>query len=250
MTLKKFIRKQFRKLLNSDFCSNIISGTLCNYTKMVQRHTKWQINGWDNFEKSKKDGAVFVAWHGRALMFPSFFKQDRIIAALVSPHRDGQLIAKLLKKTGIHTINGSSNENAAGAAVELMHALQKNASIFIVSDGPRGPRMHLGKSPLYYAQKTGKPIITITYSIANSFIIKKAWDNMMIPVPFSQGILEISQPIYIPKDASPEELEQLRQKIETDFNTKNIEIDKKLGLEPVQPDINSAKRKKYSKRED
>lgn len=247
MTLRKFIKHQTRRLLNSDFCSSFISSTLCNYIRMVKKTTDWQIEGIDNFLKIKDEGVVCIAWHGRAIMLPVFFRTEYCkLSALVSPHRDGQLIAKLLRKFGIRTIDGSSNENANGAAVGLMHALQEDkSSIFIVPDGPRGPRMRLGKSPVYYAYKTGKPIVTMTYSIANSFIIEKAWDKTMIPVPFSKGIFNVSEPIYIPRDATPEQLEEYRKKIEHDFNETCIRIDRALGMSPVLPDEDKPKVKKH-----
>ncbi len=214
---------------------------------MVQKTTKWKVEGLENFINIKDTGAVCIAWHGRAVMLPVFFKTEYCdLYALVSPHRDGQLIAKLLKNFGIKTIDGSSNENASSAALELMRTLQKdNTSIFIVPDGPRGPRMRLGKSPIYYAHKTGKPIVTMTYSIANSFIIEKAWDKMMIPVPFSKGIFNISEPIYIPQDSSPEQLEEYRKKIEKDFNETCMRIDKELEMIPVIPDEDKPKVKKH-----
>lgn len=247
MTLRKFIKHQTRRLLNSDFCSSFISTTLYNYIRMVKKTTKWQIKGLDNILKVKDKGAVCIAWHGRAMILPVFFRTEYCkLSALVSPHRDGQLIAKLLRKFGIRTIDGSSNENASGAAVGLMRALKEdNSSIFIVPDGPRGPRMRLGKSPVYYAQKTGKPIIMMTYCIANSFIIEKAWDKTMIPVPFSKGIFHVSEPYYIPKDATPEQLEEYRIKIENEFNKTCIQIDHAVGMPPILPDEDKPKVKKH-----
>ena len=68
----------------------------------------------------------------------------------------------ILKKFGIGNISGSSNQKSNEAALELMRNLQQGNSIAIIPDGPRGPSMKLSMSPIFYAQKSGKPIIGIT----------------------------------------------------------------------------------------
>ena len=170
--------------------------------------------------------------------------------ALVSPHRDGRIIAGLLQRFGIGTIGGSSNENASGGALGLMHTIKREASIAIIPDGPRGPRMHMNKSPIYFAQKTGKPIVCGAYSIKNSKIIEKSWDKMMVPFPFSEGVCLISDPLFIPADASEEELEKYRIQLEDILNQTTFECDNLTGRQPILPDDGSEphkiKRKKCS----
>ena len=168
-------------------------------------------------------------------MLPYFWNRKKPLNALVSLHRDGRMIAGLLEKFGLGTIGGSSN--ASGAAVKLMHSLKDDTAICIIPDGPRGPRMHMGRSPLYYAQKTGKPIACISYSIANSFRITKSWDHMMIPLPFSRGICTVSEAMSVPADADNNELETYRLRLEEQLNRISRECDIKMGLIPDEPGI-------------
>ena len=235
---KKLIKKPLKKLANTKFAMNLISGFLYSYAKFVGHTTRWHTEGIDTFHKLAKEnnGVILVIWHGRATMLPYFKEKDLPLNALVSPHRDGQMIAGLLRRFGIGVVDGSSNENAAGSAIDLMRALKKNTSICIIPDGPRGPRMKMGRSPIYYAQKTGKPIIGGAYSIQNSIIVNKAWDKTMIPLPFSHGVCKISEPLYVPATATEAELEQYRQEMENRLNKINIECDKEMGLAPVLPD--------------
>ena len=141
---------------------------------------------------------------------------------------------EILRRFGIGNIDGSSNQNSSTAAINLMKNLQQGNSIAIIPDGPRGPSMTLGMSPIFYAQKSGKPIMGITYSIAGSKIIKKSWDNMLVPFPFHRGIYVITKPLIIPKDATPEELEKYRLQLETELNNITYDIDRKLGIPEVE----------------
>ena len=166
------------------------------------------------------------------------------MAALVSPHQDGQIIANLLKLSDITPVNGSSNENQRASALELMRALMEGYDLFISPDGPRGPRMRMKKSPIYYAQKTGKPIICACFSMDKALIMDRSWDKNMVPVPFSKGVFCLSEPLYVPSDLTDEQIEEYRLKLEEIANKQSEECDRLVGRTPIMPsDINNTKSK-------
>ncbi len=243
---KKYLKKTFKKITDSKIVLNLIPAVLYYYTKFIGKTTRWHTEGVEEFHRlaHQNNGAILVIWHGRAAMVPFFKNKDLPLNALVSLHRDGQMIAGLLKRYNIGIIGASSNENAVNGALKLMKTLQSNTSICIIPDGPRGPRMHMTKSPIYYAWKTGKPIIGATYSIRNSIIINKAWDHMMFPLPFSNGICKTTEPLFIPSDTKENDLEKYRLEMEKRLNDITIKCDKDLGLSPVMPDANAVNRKR------
>ena len=248
---KKFIKKPIKKLGETTFVLNLISAVFYYYTKFIGKTTRWHTEGIEEFHKlaRKHNGVILVIWHGRAAMIPFFKEHDLPLNALVSLHRDGQMIAGLLKRYNIGIIGASSNENATGGAIQLMRTLNNHTSVCIIPDGPRGPRMHMNKSPIYYAWKTGKPIIGAAYSIKKSKIITKAWDQMMIPLPFSKGIFKTTAPFYVPTDTPEEDLEKYRIEMEKKLNELNIECDKFIGISPTLPDNGNIRRKKYQIKE-
>lgn len=239
------ISTTFKNFLKSNLGISIISQIASWYIKFIKITTKWDLRGvntfYDNLEKY--GSVIFIAWHGRAPMIPPFWDKRKKLKALVSPHRDGQLIAAMLKKFGINNIDGSSNENAKGAAVAIMKELKQGTTIAIIPDGPRGPSMTMSLSPVYYAQKAGIPVIAVTYSIKNSYIVEKSWDRMLLPKPFNKGICAVSEPFLIPKDATKEQLEQYRLKIENTLNNLTWEIDKELDM-PYIPKGTTPKNKR------
>ena len=229
-------KEHWKNILNSPLIEKIIGTIAYAYLKFVGMTTRWEVSGVkETYETLEKYGSmVVIGWHGRTLEMPYFWNKSRKLNALVSPHRDGRLIVEILRRFGIGNIDGSSNQNSSTAAINLMKNLQQGNSIAIIPDGPRGPSMTLGMSPIFYAQKSGKPIMGITYSIAGSKIIKKSWDNMLVPFPFHRGIYVITKPLIIPKDATPEELEKYRLQLETELNNITYDIDRKLGIPEVE----------------
>ena len=225
-----------KNILKSRAVEEIIGTIAYCYLKFVGLTTRWEVHGVkETYEALDKYGAmVVIGWHGRTLEMPYFWNKSRKLNALVSPHRDGRLIVSILRKFGIGNIDGSSNKDSAKAAVNLMKNLQQGNSIAIIPDGPRGPSMCLGMSPIFYAWKSGKPIMGITYSIKGAKVVRKSWDDMLVPFPFNTGIYVITKPMIIPKETTEEELEKYRLKLETELNEITWEIDKKMGVPMVE----------------
>lgn len=241
--------KWFKNFANSPVGEKIIGNVAYFYLKFVGLTTRWQsVTGVkETYETLEKHGSMIViGWHGRTLLMPYFWNKTSKLNALVSPHRDGRIIVHILKKFGIGNIDGSTDRNSKEAAMELMRNLQQGNSIAIIPDGPRGPSMKLTMSPLFYAQKSGKPILGITYSTEGAKIVHKSWDNMLVPLPFHRGMYAITEPIFIPPEATAEELEQYRQKIETTLNELTWKLDKAMGLPYVAPG-KEAKKSRYKK---
>ena len=225
--------KWLKELIKTETAERIIGSLAFYYLKFVGLTTRWQsVTGVkETYQAIKDNGSIIViGWHGRTLIMPYFWNKTSKLNALVSPHRDGRMIMYILEKFGIGHVNGSSDKNPKEAALSLMQNLKDGNSIAIIPDGPRGPSMELGMSPIFYAQKSGKPILGITYSISGSIVVEKSWDSMLIPLPFHKGMYAITEPIFIPADATAEELEQYRQQVEKNLNDLTWKLDKAMGI--------------------
>ena len=51
---------------------------------------------------------IFAFWHGRLFMMPIIPYQGKELSFLVSPHRDGQVVGKALRRFGFDAILGST----------------------------------------------------------------------------------------------------------------------------------------------
>lgn len=247
MFIRNFFKIRFKKFMKLPAVIPSLSFLIFIYTKFVGLSCRWRLENIDEtLDKVSATNAVWVSWHSRATMMPYFWQKlfGRKMTALVSPHQDGQLIAHFLKFFGILPINGSTNQNPRQSALGLMRAMQNGYDLFIAPDGPRGPRMRMKRSPIYYAQKTGKPIICACFSTNRALIFDKAWDKMMIGLPFSKGVFALSEPLYIPDDISDEQLEEYRQKLENIANSLLDKCDRLVGRTPVLAADNDDYKKK------
>lgn len=235
--LKSRLKNLTKQITKSGFFINLLGMILYAYSRLVYNTVKWKISGRDEMIEMMRNNQniILIAWHGRALMLPAFQKGYTELDALVSLHNDGRIIAGLLRRYNLGIIGGSSNNNARGAAVNLMHSLESGRSVCIIPDGPRGPRMKMTMSPIYYAWKTGCPIIAAAYSVDKCKIIESAWDKMLIPAPFCNGRAIFTEPFYIPADAKEDELDKYRLIIENKLNEINFAADKDCGLKPIMP---------------
>ena len=247
MSVRYRIKSGLKKITKSTAFIRCVAFFIYLYSKFVGLTCHWQYKNVSVLQQDLKDtGAIFVVWHSRAVLMPFFYRHlsHRKMSALVSPHQDGQLIAYMLKHFKIVPINGSSNENAHGSAVELMHSIQNGYDICISPDGPRGPRMRMKKSPIYYASKTGRPIVCACFSTNSAKIINTSWDKTMIPLPFAKGIFSLTKPLYIPANTSDEDLEIYRLKLEDIANRQVFECDEAVGRDVMLPaDMDDFKKK-------
>lgn len=241
--------KWLKNFLKTPFAEKCVGCLAYSYLKFVGLTTRWQsVTGVkETYETLDKHGSMIViGWHGRTLEMPYFWNKSRPLNALVSPHRDGRIIVNILKRFGIGHVSGSSNRQSTEAAFELMSNLKSGNSIAIIPDGPLGPSMQLCMSPLFYAQKSGKPIMGITYSIAGSIIITKSWDNMLVPLPFHKGMYAITEPFFVPADATKEDLEKYRKQLENNLNELTWKLDKEMGLPFIPQGTEARKSRKQA----
>ena len=148
MNLKKKFKHFLRYIGRLPLFLNLIGSVAGAYVWLVGKTGRFKVRGIEEFERliKENDGGIFVCWHGRALMLPYFWSNLRQMKALVSPHADGRIIARLLRMFHILSIDGSSDRNARGAALEIVKELNAGTVVSLISDGPTGPGMRLNKS--------------------------------------------------------------------------------------------------------
>jgi lysophospholipid acyltransferase (LPLAT)-like uncharacterized protein len=87
----------------------------------------------------------------------------------------------------------------------------------IVPDGPRGPRFKVQPGIITLAQKTGYPIVPISYS-AKRLKVFASWDRFVMPYPFNEGQVIYGAPISVPWKLDAEERDLYRARLEEELN--------------------------------
>jgi len=135
---------------------------------------------WDKGENS-----IVCFWHGRLLMMP-FANRRGKGKVLISRHRDGEFIARVMKYFNLGAVRGSyRKEGGISSLREIISDLKKGYDVAITPDGPKGPKYDVKKGIVELAKLTGKTIVPITYSSSKKklFIPGTA---LLFPFPFQK----------------------------------------------------------------
>ena len=137
--------------------------TIISFIRMTSRISHLQSEAaqemWDRGENS-----IVCFWHGRLLMMPFANRRGRG-KVLISRHRDGEFIARVIKYFGLGSIRGSyRKEGNVSSLREIISDLKKGFDVAITPDGPKGPRYMVKNGIIELGRLTGKTIIPITYS--------------------------------------------------------------------------------------
>jgi lysophospholipid acyltransferase (LPLAT)-like uncharacterized protein len=152
---------------------------------------------------------IIAFWHNRTALMAFFYERycrGRTTLVFISRSRDGQFMTDVAACFGIKALRGSSSRHGAAAALAAIRASRdNNIDISITPDGPRGPRYQLQPGILRLAQVTQRPIVAVTYRLPWKYELK-SWDRFHIPLPFSSCHLITQAPIYVPADATNDDL--------------------------------------------
>jgi lysophospholipid acyltransferase (LPLAT)-like uncharacterized protein len=159
---------------------------------------------------------IGVFWHGRLLMMPRLYKGKKL-SFLVSPHRDGQIVGRALKRFGFHAILGSTNRRGFSAFKQMLRANREGSDIALVPDGPKGPRYQVQIGVIELAKLTGRPVVPVTFSSSKRKLFK-TWDQFLLPYPFSRGVFIWGEPVYVDPKGDRTHLEERRALLERRLN--------------------------------
>jgi len=174
-----------------------------------------------DFEKARAEiesrRFIFAFWHSRILMF-SYLYKGWGAAILVSKSKDGEIIARILKHQGHETIRGSTSRHGVRALARLIKILKEEIRPgAVVPDGPRGPRFKVQPGVITLAQKTGYPIVPVSYS-AKRIKVFASWDRFILPYPFTEGSVIYGTPISVSWNIDGEGQEACRIRVEEELN--------------------------------
>jgi lysophospholipid acyltransferase (LPLAT)-like uncharacterized protein len=173
---------------------------------------------------------VFTFWHSRLLAI-SYLYQGWGAAILVSSSEDGEIMAQILQRQGHETIRGSTSRHGVRAMTRLIRALKEEVRPGgVVPDGPRGPRFKVQPGVITLAQKTGYPIVPISYS-AKRIKIFASWDRFILPYPFTEGCIIYGRPMSVSSQLGGEGQEVCRVRLEEELNRITREADRYYGHE-------------------
>jgi lysophospholipid acyltransferase (LPLAT)-like uncharacterized protein len=157
--------------------------------------------GWQKLRAEKKPW-VFALWHS-TLLPASFQHRKQNIAVLVSQHRDGELIARVLAAWGNSTVRGSTTRGGARALLAMITELERGIVVAVTPDGPRGPALKFQSGALIAAQRANVPVVPLLVHVDRAWRLK-SWDRFTIPKFFARVTIAYGEPTFV-RGSSPRE---------------------------------------------
>ncbi len=175
-----------------------------------------------------QQSVIFAFWHNRIFYLTyylarRFIRRGYKLVVLSSLSQDGEIMAQLESKLGAFVVRGSSSRRGRQGLLELYRLARPNKngqssgySPVLTVDGPRGPKYEIQPGVILLAQKTGLPILPVSYQINRCYIFN-SWDSFILPLPFSRAQVCYGKPILVKKDLTEREIIQIRHELKKEL---------------------------------
>lgn len=170
---------------------------------------------------------IFAVWHGQVLSAMSYHAWTEPYLILASRSKDGDYAAYVASKMNFVPVRGSSrkkNKDKGGkeALFEFIAKLKKGVSAGLTIDGPKGPNQVAKAGVIVMSQQSGAAILP-AICLPKSYWQFNSWDKFKIPKPFTTIRVIYGEPMVIPSDATPEQIDGYRLQLTEDM--KKLEAD-------------------------
>ena len=181
---------------------------------------------------AKGERCIFALWHARLLSLV-YTHRGRGVAVLVSRHRDGELITRMIEKLGYVAARGSSTRGGEEGLRDMLEWAGRGRLLAITPDGPRGPAERVKPGLVFLASRTGYPIVPVASASRSAWRLR-SWDGFRVPKPFARVLVAYGPPIPVPPDLDRDALERTRLAVETAIAELTASLDARLAAGKVR----------------
>jgi len=154
---------------------------------------------------------LYASWHKNILPLAYFYRKQGI-HIMISEHRDGEFIARTVKRLGFHPLRGSSTRGGSRALFEMSQVGKRGFDAAITPDGPKGPKHEVQPGTVVIASRANLPVVPVAASARPCWKLK-SWDNFIIPKPLSKVVISIGKPLHLPEKFEEFEINSLCQRV-------------------------------------
>jgi len=202
----------------------LLAPIVVNYIKLVVKTSTIVADPPDYVERAKGLHPLIIAlWHGQFFLLPGIYPQEIPGRAIVAKHDDAEALRRILRHFGLGLVRGAGSagrgrdRGGAEAAHGLIASLREGFSIALTGDIPPGPARKCGVGIVLISSRSGRPIVP--FAVATSrYRSVNSWSRMTINLPFSKLGIVMGDPIHVPREAGPAELEVYRKRVEAALN--------------------------------
>ncbi len=179
----------------------------------------------------RDEQVVLSFWHDQLLLMVMGYRGP-LAKILISPSKDGELIARTMQFFGQEAVRGSSSRGGKAAFKELLLLVKEPVDLVVTPDGPKGPRHKLKDGVVQLARLSGRPVVPMAFVCSRGHRFG-SWDRFLLPYPFARGVYAFGEPIFFEKAEGTERFrERLNDAME--LNQKRAESRlEELGVSAV-----------------
>lgn len=227
-----------KKIIRTGAAVNIMALLAYLWVRFVQATSWTAYRGIDRLRICLGSGPVVVVfWHSRGLFMTKVWRRKvglrkHRIYGIFSNHADGRLIGKVYRMSGVGNILTSkkSIESARDVAFKSIRLLRRGVSVGFTPDGPLGPAMKFNTDSVFlFAKSSGAPIVPLYISASRAWFLN-TWDRYMLIKPFSRSVIEVGDPVSVPRDISRQDLARLKSRLAKTMREKTRALDSEMGI--------------------
>jgi hypothetical protein len=194
----------------------------------------WRVDasGLATFDAAIAQGrrCIFALWHAQLLPLV-WTHRGRGGVVLVSRHRDGELIARIIERLGFVTSRGSSTRGGEEGVMDMLRRAGEGRLLAITPDGPRGPAETLKPGLVYLASRSGLPIVPVAAASRSCWTLR-SWDRFRVPRPFTRVVVAYGNPIPVPPGLEGDSLEPWRARVQEALEAHTAAVRARAGEAP------------------
>jgi len=191
----------------------------------------WRIERVNMAERDRRlragERCVFALWHARLLPLV-FTHRGWGAGVLISQHRDGELIARIVERLGYTTARGSSTRGGEEGVREMLRLAESGRMLAITPDGPRGPAEQVKPGLVYLASRTGFPVVPVAAAAKRAWRFR-SWDRFRLPWPFARVVVGYGAPIMVPRALAENDVEAWRVRIQRAIDDVTRDLARRAG---------------------
>lgn len=202
--------KRYFKKIKFELLSFVIDQFYRNFTATY----RYRFTGIEHIEAAQEKhplgNFVLATWHQGFFASVNAMRQNKL-TCLISPSKDGEVIARVAEKLGYTVIRGSSSRGGSEARDAFYHSINSiRCCPTLTPDGPRGPRFVVKSGAVDFARKGGLSIVPFAADSPKRWLLHKSWDRGLIPKPFQRVRIEFGEPMAVSTECHGEDFLQAK----------------------------------------
>jgi hypothetical protein len=184
-------------------------------------------------ESLKAGGGQYIMafWHGTLLLMVYAYIGERL-TFLVSWHRDGELVTRIMQRFGMDPTRGSTSSGGTRALHSLLKKVKQGYDIAFTPDGPKGPARVAQEGIVQTARLAGLPVVPVGIAARRKRNLK-SWDAFLVPLPFTRVVFAYGEPVRVPREATGGELEACKAAVQRGLEEATARAEAALGEEEL-----------------